>query len=102
MAKERPYPGSTTVSTVNGGITGLTRTLVEELRPIRVYAIHPGIVGDNPFWAEKPAAIENYRSQTPTGKLATMADIVGAVVFLLENPSVNGVDLIVDNGWHCR
>jgi hypothetical protein len=31
-----------------------------------------------------------------------MADIVGAVVFLLENQAVNGVDLIVDNGWHCR
>ena len=102
MAKERPYPGSTTVSTVNGGIVGLTRTLVEELKPIRVNSIHPGIVGDSPFWAEKPAAVENYRSQTPTGKLATMADIVGAVVFLLENGSVNGVELIVDNGWHCR
>jgi hypothetical protein len=32
MAKERPYPGSTTVTTVNGGVVGLTRTLVEELR----------------------------------------------------------------------
>jgi NAD(P)-dependent dehydrogenase (short-subunit alcohol dehydrogenase family) len=102
MAKERPYPGSTTVSTVNGGIVGLTRTLVEELKPRRVNSIHPGIVGDSPFWAEKPSAVENYRSQTPTGRLATMSDIVGAAVFLLENPSVNGVDLIVDNGWHCR
>jgi NAD(P)-dependent dehydrogenase (short-subunit alcohol dehydrogenase family) len=102
MAKERPYPGSTTVSTVNGGVVGLTRSLVEELKPRRVNAIHPGIVGDSPFWAEKPAAVENYRAQTPTGRLATMADIVGAVVFLLENRSVNGVDLIVDGGWHCR
>jgi NAD(P)-dependent dehydrogenase (short-subunit alcohol dehydrogenase family) len=102
MAKERPYPGSTTVSTVNGGVVGLTRSLVEELRPRRVNAIHPGIVGDSPFWAAKPAAVENYRSQTPTGHLATMADVVGAVVFLLENRSVNGVDLIVDGGWHCR
>ena len=102
MAKERPYPGSTTVSTVNGGIVGLTRTLVEELRPIRVNSLHPGIVGDSPFWAEKPAAVENYRSQTPTGQLASMSDIVDAVVFLLENRSVNGVDLIVDSGWHCR
>lgn len=89
-------------STVNAGIVGLTRTLVEELRPIRSNSIHPGIVGDSPFWAKKPAAIENYRSQTPTGRLATMADIVDAVVFLLENPAVNGVDLIVDGGWHCR
>jgi NAD(P)-dependent dehydrogenase (short-subunit alcohol dehydrogenase family) len=102
MAKERPYPGSTTVSTVNGGIMGLTRTLVEELKPLRVNSLHPGIVGDSPFWSEKPAAIENYRSQTPTGRLATMQDIVGAAVFLLENEAVNGIDLIVDNGWHCR
>lgn len=102
MAKERPYPGSTTVTTVNGGVVGLTRTLVEELHPIRVNSIHPGIVGNSPFWAEKPAAVANYTAQTPTGRLATMADIVHAVVFLLENPSVNGVDLIVDGGWHCR
>ncbi len=102
MAKERPYPGSTTVSTVNGGIVGLTRTLVEELRPMRVNSLHPGIVGDSPFWAEKPAAVENYRSQTPTERLATMSDIVDATLFLLENRSVNGVDLIVDGGWHCR
>ena len=31
-----------------------------------------------------------------------MDEIVGAVVFLLENDGVNGVDLIVDGGWHCR
>ncbi|HET7829182.1 MAG TPA: SDR family oxidoreductase [Candidatus Limnocylindrales bacterium] len=102
MAKERPYPGSTTVSTVNGGVVGLTRTLVEELKPLRVNSIHPGIVGDSPYWAEKPAAIENYTSQTPTGRLARMQDIVGGVVFLLENEAVNGVDLIVDGGWHTR
>ena len=102
MAKERPYPGSTTVSTVNGGVVGLTRSLVEELRPMRVNSLHPGIVGNSPFWAAKPAAVENYRQQTPTGQLATMADIVGATVFLLENQAINGVDLLVDGGWHCR
>ena len=30
-----------------------------------------------------------------------MDEIVGAAVFLLENTAVNGVDLIVDGGWHC-
>ena len=74
----------------------------EELKPRRVNSIHPGIVGDSPFWAEKPAAIESYTAVTPTGRLATMADIVDATSFLLENPAVNGVDLIVDGGWHCR
>jgi NAD(P)-dependent dehydrogenase (short-subunit alcohol dehydrogenase family) len=102
MAKERPYPGSTTVTTVNGGVVGLTRTLVEELKPVRVNSIHPGVVGDSPYWAEKPAAIAKYTSETPLGRLARMDEIVDAVVFLLENTAVNGVDLIVDGGWHCR
>ena len=102
MAKERPYPGSTTVTTVNGGVVGLTRTLVEELKPIRVNSIHPGVVGDSPYWAEKPEAVAKYTAATPLGRLATMAEIVDAAVFLLENTAVNGVDLIVDGGWHCR
>lgn len=102
MAKERPYPGSTTVTTVNGGVVGLTRTLVEELRPRRVNSIHPGVVGNSPYWAGKSAAIDKYTSETPMGRLTTMDEIVDATVFLLENSGVNGVDLIVDGGWHCR
>jgi hypothetical protein len=31
-----------------------------------------------------------------------MEDIVGATVFLLENEAMNGVELMVDGGWHCR
>jgi len=102
MAKERPYPGSTTVTTVNGRVVGLTRTLVEELRPIRVNSLHPGVVGNSPYWAEKPAAIAKYTSETPLGRLATMHEIVDAAVFLFENTAINGVGLIVDGGWHCR
>ncbi|MBI1959539.1 MAG: SDR family oxidoreductase [Candidatus Rokubacteria bacterium] len=99
LAKERPYPGSTTVSTVNGGVSALVRTLAIELAPIRVNALHPGIVGDSPYWADKTEALERVRARTPTGRLATMRDIVGATVFLLENPAMNGVDLNVDGGW---
>lgn len=102
MAKERPYPGSTTVTTVNAGVVGLTRTFVEELKPLRVNSLHPGVVGDSPFWSEKDAAIARYSSETPLGRLVTMAEIVDAAVFLLENTAVNGVELIVDGGWHCR
>lgn len=99
-AKDRPYPGSTTVSTINGGVMGLLNTLAVELAPVRVNAVHPGIVGDSPYWSGKPAEVlEGYRSRTPIGRLATMADVVHAVVFLLENGSVNGVNLDVDGGW---
>jgi NAD(P)-dependent dehydrogenase (short-subunit alcohol dehydrogenase family) len=96
-AKDRPYPGSTTVSTVNGGISALIKTLAIELKPIRFNAIHPGIVGDSPFWENK--ALDAVIARTPTGRLATMADVVDATVFLLENRSMNGVDLYIDGGW---
>lgn len=99
LAKDRPYPGSTTVSTVNGGISALVRTMAIELAPIRVNAVHPGVVADTPYWADKREMLEKVRSRTPTGRLVTMQNIVDAVVALLENPAINGVDLNVDGGW---
>ena len=100
LAKDRPYPGSTTVSTVNGGVMGMVHTLAVELAPIRVNAVHPGIVGDSPYWSGKPASVlEGVRSRTPIGRLTSMADVAGAVEFLLDNPAVNGVNLNVDGGW---
>jgi len=100
QAKERPYPGATTVATVNAGVRGLMHTLAVELAPIRVNAIHPGVVGDSPYWQGKPEAVlAGLRASTPTGRLATMADVVDAVDFLLRNRSVNAVELSVDGGW---
>ena len=98
-AKDRPYKGSTTVTTVNGGISTLVRTLAVELAPIRANAIHPSIVGDSPFWRAKgEKALEPIRARMPTGRLVTMRDVVGAVVFLLENRSMNGHNLHIDGG----
>lgn len=97
LAKDRPYPGSTTVSTVNGGVVGMVVTLATELAPVRVNAIHPGIVGDSPYWKGK--SLDHILARTPTKRLVGMADIVDAVRFLLENPSVNAIDLRVDGGW---
>lgn len=99
-AKDAPYPGSTTVATINGGVEGLVHTMALELAPMRVNGLHPGIIGDSPFWADKPAAVlQGYESRTPGGKLATMADIVGATMFLLDNRGVSGTSLYVDRGW---
>jgi len=39
--------------------------------------------------------------RTPTGRLVTMAEVVDACRFLLENGAVNGVNLAVDGGWLC-
>jgi NAD(P)-dependent dehydrogenase (short-subunit alcohol dehydrogenase family) len=102
LARDRPYPGSTTVTTVNAGVTGLVRTLVIELAPIRVNAIHNGIVGDSPQWREMPPERRKALvDRTPIGRLVTMAESMSAARFLLENRAINGINLSVDGGWMC-
>ncbi len=99
QAKERPYPGSTNVTVVNGGVATMVNTLAVELKPVRVNAIHPGVVIDSPYWAGNDAAIERVARQTPIGRGPVTADVVDACVLLLENRSVNAVNLPVDGGW---
>jgi NAD(P)-dependent dehydrogenase (short-subunit alcohol dehydrogenase family) len=102
LARDRPYPGSTTVTTVNGAVTSLVRTLVIELAPRRVNALHPAIVGDSPQWRDMPE--ERYQAlvdRTPIGRLVTMEEVIDASRFLLENGGMNGVNLAIDGGWLC-
>jgi NAD(P)-dependent dehydrogenase (short-subunit alcohol dehydrogenase family) len=99
LASERPYPGSTTITMVNGAVRSMIKTMAVELAPIRFNAIHPGIIGDTPAWSGKPEALEAVRARTPGGRLATTDDVVDAVKFLFNNKGVNGVNLVVDGGW---
>lgn len=99
LAKLRPYPGSTTITTINHGVDGLVRTMAAELPPIRVNALHPGIAADSPFWAPKTEALEGVKARTPIGRFVQMRDVTDAAVFLLENPSMHGAELRVDGGW---
>jgi NAD(P)-dependent dehydrogenase (short-subunit alcohol dehydrogenase family) len=103
LAKARPYPTSTMVTVANAGISGVMRTLAVELAPIRVNSVSPGLVGDSPKWdaivkkGENPI-VNAMTSRTPTRRLAAMNDVINAVFFLLDNSSVNGVDLPLDGG----
>ncbi|MGH3142730.1 MAG: SDR family oxidoreductase [Gaiellales bacterium] len=99
LAKVRPYPGSMTVTTINHGVDGLVRSLTSELKPIRVNALHPGIVEDSPFWAGKTEALDAHRARTTTGRLVQMRDVVDVAILMLENPSIAGAEFRVDSGW---
>lgn len=99
LAKDQPYPGSTTITSVNGAMSTLINSLAVELSPIRANAIHPGQVADTPTWMAKPKEVlDNLKSRTAMGRLVTVAEITHAAVFLLENGGVNGVNLRVDGG----
>ncbi|ADG11495.1 KR domain-containing protein [Caulobacter segnis] len=101
IAVERPYPGSTSISTINGGVRGLTRTLAVELSPVRVNAVHPGAIADTEAFSKAPKAmLDRILERTPEGRLVETDDIARAVLFLLDAPGVNGVDFLVDGGYH--
>ncbi|MET7747507.1 SDR family oxidoreductase [Micromonospora sp. NPDC005367] len=96
VAKDRPYPGSTMVTTHNAGLSGLVKTLAVELAPHRVNALHSGIVGDSPKWRHMPD--HPHVARTPIGRLVTMAEIVDATDFLLRNGGINAQELTVEGG----
>jgi NAD(P)-dependent dehydrogenase (short-subunit alcohol dehydrogenase family) len=103
LAKANPYPGSTLVSIANGGLVGMARTMAVELAPIRVNGLSPGLVEDSPRWqarvaAGAGAAVEAFRSRTPSRRLATVEDIVHGAFFLMDNKAANGIDLELDGG----
>jgi NAD(P)-dependent dehydrogenase (short-subunit alcohol dehydrogenase family) len=96
LAKDRPYPGSTVVTTFNGGVSSLIKTLAVEIAPHRVNALHPGIVGDSPKWRDVPE--HPHISRTPIGRLVTMDEVADATEFLLRNRGVNAHDLVIEGG----
>ncbi len=100
LAMERPSPGSTMITTANGGVSALVRSLASELAPVRVNAVHPGIVGDHPKYVEMDQ--RSVIARTPIGRLVTMAEVAGSVLFLLDHAAVNGINLRVDGGWMLR
>ncbi|MFI5937361.1 SDR family oxidoreductase [Actinoplanes sp. NPDC051494] len=97
LAKERPHPGSTVITTHNSALTGLVKTLALEIAPHRVNAVHPAMVGDSPRWRD--ADLGAHVTRTPIGRLVTMDEIAGAVEFLLDNGAMNASELFVDGGF---
>ncbi|GAA0959854.1 SDR family oxidoreductase [Kribbella koreensis] len=96
LGKVRPYPGSTMITATNSAVSGVMRTLAVELAPVRVNALHPGVVGDSPAWADRDQSY--IADRTPTGRATTTAEVVDAVDFLLRNGAANAIDLHLDGG----
>ena len=70
LARDRPYPGSTTVTTVNGGVTALVRTLVDDM----VTVSDDDLVRAMRFlWERMKVVVE------PTGALGLAAVLTGKV-----------------------
>ena len=78
-----------------GGLDAVTRSLAIEYarKGIRVNAVAPGVVRTS---MHNPAALAAFATLQPTGRVAETQDIVDAVLYLEQAPSVTGEILRVD------
>ena len=86
-------------------LEGLTKVLAIELGPhgIRVNTVCPTFI-DTPMtheWLAAPAFREQVLGKIPLGRVGTVEDVMGAVLFLAGDASslVTGSALMVDGGW---
>jgi NAD(P)-dependent dehydrogenase (short-subunit alcohol dehydrogenase family) len=102
-ASGRPrYPGFLAYYVAKRGVIGLTEGLALELAGshILVNAVAPGpILPPEGSTAEETAAVE---AATPLGRWGGEAEIVKAVLFLLESDFVTGETIRVDGGRHVK
>jgi NAD(P)-dependent dehydrogenase (short-subunit alcohol dehydrogenase family) len=95
-------PGTVTLAAVNGAIERIVSPLAAELAPVRVNAVSPGVV-DTPWWSfvpddQRQAQFAELAGQVPAGRIASPADVAGAVSYLVGARLVTGSILPVDGG----
>lgn len=97
-----PSPGLTVMGVTNGAVSFLASHLANELAPIRVNAISPGIT-DSGTWdgmddESKQGLYDGGAADSLAGRVGTPDDIADAAVWLLGNGYVSGETIHVDGG----
>ena len=94
--------GQSNYSASKAGLIGLTKTAARELGPkgVTVNAVAPGLIR-TPLTAGLPQPVlEKALAETASGRLGSVEDVVGAVLFMLSDEAahVTGEVLRVDGG----
>lgn len=91
----------TAYSASKAGLIGFTKALAKELAPsnIRVNCVSPGVIDTkmNECFSNDDLAL--IKSEIPVGRLGKSEEIASAVLFLVENEYITGVDLSVGGGY---
>ena len=101
LAAFETWPGYLPHGLTKGGVVQMTRGLARVLAPdVRVNAIAPGTVLLPDDWSTADA--ERLNNTTPLQRSGTPADVVAAMLYLLDAEYVTGETIVVDGGRHVR
>lgn len=101
-AGRRPLPGAAVASASCGAVDAFARALALDLAPIRVNSITPGYVDtplfDELFGDQRETVLANAAASLPVKRIGQPEDIAHAILFLMQNGYVTGINLAVDGG----
>ena len=101
LAAFETWPAYVPHGITKAGVVQMTRALARVLAPsVRVNAVAPGAVLLPDDWNEDDAA--GLVGTTPLRRLGDPADVVQAVLYLIDAAYVTGETLVVDGGRHVR
>lgn len=94
-------PGVLAIGTVGNAVEGFIKMAANEIAPVRINGVSPGLI-DTPMFPMEGEARQNYMNETTKNNLIPRAgkpeEVASAVVFLLENQFVTGTIVDVDGG----
>jgi len=95
-------PGTAGLAAINGAVEAMVKPLANELAPIRVNGVSPGLV-DTPWWngfppEQREAYFAQMASRLPTRRVATAEDVAEVVALAATNPNLTGTVLEADGG----
>jgi NAD(P)-dependent dehydrogenase (short-subunit alcohol dehydrogenase family) len=92
ITSQRPYPGLSAMSLINGATESLCRALAIELAPIRVNVVSPGFVESNNKNIQKMA------KRFPLKGLGSSEEIAKIYIFLMQQTYSTGTITVSDGG----
>jgi NAD(P)-dependent dehydrogenase (short-subunit alcohol dehydrogenase family) len=98
-------PGTSGLAAINGALELMIPVLAQELKPLRINAVSPGVV-DTPWWNfvpenDKSKVFEQFTGTIPAGREAKPEEIADAIVFTLGNTYLTGTVVPCDGGFSC-
>jgi len=102
-ANKKATSNMTASASINGAIEGLGKTLAQELAPIRVNVVSPGVIDtelhDIMPEEEKKGLFEFVSQMLPIARVGLPRDAVKTVMYLFQAEYVTGTVASVDGGY---